>query len=354
LPRLDLIRLFRHAFVAVLVLIAAIGGHAQSDPGTGTVTGQVFCSDTQKPARFATVNLSPAIGTENPGNNSGRRSSDVTKADGTFVLKSVPPGVYDLQVTLPGYIQPLRQLNLEVYSDPEAQKRWLAMLTHVTVQAGQTSSAIVTAYRGADLTGTVLYDDGSPAAGVYVMSFLAETPPGTSTTKASGATAIRPLGVISSTDDRGHFYLSGLAQGTYTVDAFPRGGSIFPVYLGNTIDRSQAELVTVQPGEVRPDLELQIDITNLHHVRGVLVTSDNHPIPGAGVSLILPKGGTDMLRAVTSADGSFSFNDVPDGKFTVSSGSISDPETRVTYRGASAQITVSGTDVADVVLTPSS
>jgi hypothetical protein len=61
-----------------------------------------------------------------------------------------------------------------------------------------------------------------------------------------------------------------------------------------------------------------------------------------------------MLRAVTSADGSFSFNDVPDGKFTVSSGSVSDPETRVTYRGASAQITVSGTDVADVVLTPSS
>ena len=38
---------------ACAAMLFALAAHAQS----GNITGQVFCSDTQKPARFATVSL---------------------------------------------------------------------------------------------------------------------------------------------------------------------------------------------------------------------------------------------------------------------------------------------------------
>ena len=361
MPRLLTTRLMGRRLLACLLLfgMALLQLKGQSDSGTGIVTGQVFCSDNQKPARFATVNLSPAFNADSSNSYRGRRSfgtsASTTGADGTFIIKDVPVGMYDLQVSLPGYIQPLRQLNLYVDNDPAAQAPWLAMLTRITVQAGQTITAVATAYRGADLTGIVLYDDGSPASGVSVITLLAINPNGTaSSTKASSATTIRPFGVVSVTDDRGRFYLSGLAQGTYTVEAAPRGGSLFPVYLGNTIDRTQSELVSVQPGDVRSDLELQINISNLHHVRGVLVGSDNHPLPDTSVNLSIASSGTDSIRTSTAADGSFAFSNVPDGKFTVTAGAVSDPETHVTYKGSSTQVNVSGADVTDVVLNPTS
>jgi hypothetical protein len=341
----------------VLLLTAAPQAHAQA---TGTVTGQVLCSDTSKPARFAQVSLAPEA--SSTPNTQQRRSSgsnnSTTGPDGAFAIKNVPAGVYDLVVTLPGYIQPLRQLNLVASSDPAAQQPWLDMLTKVTVQAGQTSNAIATAYRGADLLGTVLYDDGSPAAGITV-SALISLPRGgasasTSTAVSTPANArVLPYGVSALTDDRGRFSLSGLSDGSYTVQAVPRGGLIFPVYLGNTIDRSQATYVSVRTGEERADLAMQIDITDLHHVRGVVVGTDNHALANTNVTLSLSSSPYASLRAVTAADGTFSFADVPDGKFDLASNGASDPDSNAVYKSAGAHITVSGADITDVVLSPS-
>jgi hypothetical protein len=346
-------------FATLLVLATGLCAHAQNY-GSGTVAGQVLCSDTSKPARFAQVSLSPDISSGGAGAFQGRRSfganTSTTGPDGTFTIKNVPAGVYDLQVTVPGYIQPMRQLNLLADADPALRQPWLEMLTKVTVQAGQTTSTVATAYRGADLLGTVLYDDGSPAAGITVSTLFSMSPSGASASAASSTSAtanLVPAGVSAQTDDRGRFYLSGLADGTYTVQASPRGGLLFPVYLGNTVDRAQAELLTVKSGEERTDLAMQIDITNLHHVRGVLASSDSHALAGVSVALSVASGSGPSLRCDTASDGSFSFSNVPDGKFTVAASPASDPDSHAIYKSASTQITVSGTDIIDVVLTPS-
>ena len=267
-------------------------------------------------------------------------------------MKDVSPGVYDIQVVMPGYVQPVRQLNLFSDGDTVSRQPFLKMLTRVTIEAEQTTNATVTAYRGADLIGSVVYDDGTPAAGITVSALIALTPAGDGASSSSASTTFRSVGGNAQTDDRGHFHLSGLANGTYTIQALPRGGELFPVYLGNTIDRTKAIMVTVKSGEERSGLDLLMDLTNLHRVRGVLTSPDSHALPNASVVLSLTDSPGNPLDAMSGADGSFAFSAVPDGKFTVAVSSAADPDTHIVYRGASTQVTVAGSDINDIVLTP--
>jgi hypothetical protein len=342
----------RRILTALLFIMLAGCGYAQTQSGTGGLVGQVFCSDTQKPARFALVSLVPDVTEEGVNRRSYGSSSASTAADGTFSMKDVLPGVYDVQVLMPGYIQPIRQLNLFTDSDSDLRQRLLRMLTKVKIDAGQTANATVTAYRGADLSGTVNYDDGTPAAGITVSALMA-IPVAGSDTSTSANTNLRAVGSNSQTDDRGRFHLSGLSDGSYTVQALPRGGGLFPVYLGNTIDRAKAALVTAKAGDERTGMDLQMDITDLHRVRGVLMSPDNHALANVNVTLTLADSPTGQLSATTGPDGSFSFATVPDGKFTVAATGAYDPETRIVYKGASSQITVSGSDISDIALTVS-
>ena len=331
--------------LAIATLLTMLLPWPLCEAQSGTVIGQVFCSDTQKPARFATVSLTPDYGSTTITGSGfrGGGSTNMTGPDGTFTLKNVMPGVYDLQINFPGYVQPTRLLNLLANSDPATQQPWLNMLARVTVQAGQTTNAIATIYRGADLLGTVSYDDGSPAGGLTVQALYAVPANGSTSSESSLSAAnasLRYAGATSVSDDHGKFHLSGLADGAYAIEVTPRGGgNIFPVYLGNTVDRSAAQLISVKAGSERSDIEIQIDINNLHQVRGVSLGADSHPLADSGVSLSLTAGG-DSLHTTTAQDGSFTFADVPDGKYTVSG-------------GGSSQITVSGTDITDVVLTAS-
>jgi len=83
--------------------------HKKPDPTKGVVTGIVLCSDTGKPARFATVILTAAP-------KKGEKSDDadplpaaettVTDLDGRFRLEAVQPGHYYAFATLEGYLDP--------------------------------------------------------------------------------------------------------------------------------------------------------------------------------------------------------------------------------------------------------
>jgi hypothetical protein len=340
---------------SALLLLHAAPSDAQLQSNTGGLAGQVFCSDTQKPARFAMVILVPDE-TETVSSYLTRRGGGGTRtstaADGTFTMKDISPGVYDIQVVMPGYVQPLRQLNLFPESDTASRQPFLKMLTRVTIESGQTANATVTAYRGADLIGSVDYDDGTPAAGITVSALIALAPTGAGTSSSSANTVLRSVGGNAQTDDRGRFHLSGLADGTYTIQGLPRGGELFPVYLGNTIERTKAVMVTVKSGEERSGLDLLMDLTNLHRVRGVLTSPDSHALPNANVFLSLTDSPGNPLDATTGPDGSFAFSAVPDGKFTVAVSGAADPDTHIVYRGASTQVTVAGSDINDVVLTP--
>jgi Carboxypeptidase regulatory-like domain len=201
-------------------------------------------------------------------------------------------------------------------------------------------------YRGATISGTVSFDDGAPAAGVALQAFVL---PSNSSAQAASSTQQQSFAGFAQTDDRGQFRLTGLADGTYIVFAAPR--SIFPIYYGNTIERSHAKKLDVHAGDELPGVDIQVPAAGMHSVSGVVVSKqDGHALSRASVQLHLSSGDTGTISATTAPDGTFTFNAVPDGKFTVQISNAYDPTTRTGYTSSGQALEVDGTDVSGLVV----
>jgi hypothetical protein len=329
---------------AVAMILAAIATRAQSTD-TGGVTGRVYCADTQKPARFANVRLQPAEGQD--GSFGGRGGFATTGSDGSFRITGVSPGEYYVDVMMPGYIQPMRGM-LSSFENlaPEERDRITAQLTRVSVALNQSANVQVMIYRGATIGGTVNFDDGSPAAGVSIQALL--LPAGTGA-KTVGSGSQQSFAGFARTDDRGQFRVTGLGDGTYIIFAAPR--SIFPIYYGNTIERSHAKKLDVHAGDEVPGADIQIPAAGMHSVSGVVVSQqDGHALSRASVQLRLSSGDTGTISATTASDGTFKFNAVPDGKFTIQLLNAYDSTTRMGYASSGQALEVDGSDVSDLIV----
>jgi hypothetical protein len=336
-------------FCAAVAILAAFPVCGQS-VDTGSVTGHVYCADTQKPARFANIRLQPVESQEvRFGVRFGRGGGFATTgSDGSFRITGISPGEYYADVMMPGYIQPLRGIYRDLQNlAPADRDRVTAQLTRVSVAANQTANVQAMIYRGATITGTVSFDDGAPAAGVAMQAFVLQS---SATGAQSTASTQQPsFAGFAQTDDRGQFRLTGLADGTYIVFAAPR--SIFPIYYGNTVERSSAKKLDVHAGEELPGTDIQIPATGMHRISGVVVSQqDGHALSRASVQLRLGSGNTASISATTASDGTFSFNAVPDGKFTVQISNAYDPATHAGYTSSDQALEVNGTDVTDLIV----
>ncbi|MDQ1451565.1 MAG: hypothetical protein QOK38_1431 [Acidobacteriaceae bacterium] len=329
----------------VIIVLAALPLLAQYSD-TGTVTGHVYCVDTQKPARFANVRLQPVDA--QGGRFGGRGGFATTGSDGFFRMTGVSPGDYYADVMMPGYVQPLRGMSRDLQNLSAADRdRIAAQLTRISVAANQAANVQVMIYRGATISGTVSFDDGAPAAGVSIQAFVLAT--SSTGTQTAGTTQQQSFAGFAQTDDRGQFRVTGLADGTYVVFAVPH--SIFPVYYGNTIERSKAKKLDIHAGDEVPGTDIQVPAAGMHSVSGVVVSQqDGHALSRASLQLRLSSGDTGTISATTGSDGTFTFNAVPDGKFTVQLSNAYDPSTRVGYTSAGQPLEVNGTDVSDLVV----
>lgn len=93
--------------LSVLALTATAQNSAK--PGTGTVTGHVYCADTNAPARMAQVQLETVRDAEQrsaihpqPSYNLPAGGIVQTALDGSFVIPKVPPGSYYVVATAAG------------------------------------------------------------------------------------------------------------------------------------------------------------------------------------------------------------------------------------------------------------
>jgi Carboxypeptidase regulatory-like domain len=329
---------------AVAMIFAGVSTGAQSTD-SGAVSGRVYCADTQKPARFANVRLQAVEGQD--GSFGGRGGFATTGSDGSFRITGVSPGEYYIDVMMPGYIQPMRGM-LSGFENlaPEERDRITGQLTRVSVAVNQSANVQVMIYRGATIGGTVSFDDGAPAAGVSIQALL--LPPGAGA-KTAGGSSQQSFAGFARSDDRGQFRLTGLGDGTYIVLAAPR--SIFPIYYGNTIERSHAKKLDVHAGDEVPGTDIQIPAAGMHSVSGVVVSQqDGHTLARASVQLRLTSGDTGTISATTASDGTFKFNAVPDGKFTIQLLNAYDPTTRTDYASSGQALEVDGSDISDLVV----
>jgi hypothetical protein len=212
--------------LSVLLLVWAIETPAQSGPkktefATGAVTGLVTCADTNAPARFALVTLQKV-----PGGKTGTKRSNsdevemnataTTDIDGRFVLEKVPVGRYFVVGILSGYMGALSRFDPEDLKkvDETTQKELLKAVPTVQVEANQVAQANVRLEHASELSGTVLYEDGSPAIHLRAR-LLRKDKDGM--LKSMDGMLIPGFGAEVETDDRGHYRLIGVPPGEYSI-----------------------------------------------------------------------------------------------------------------------------------------
>ncbi len=297
------------------------------DPTKGSVTGIVLCADTGKPARFATVTLTSFPDKVNKSKDSAPLSAvetAVTDLDGRFKIEAVEPGKYYAFATQDGYLDPMRGLDFtrlgEYAGDQEqeldAVKQWKDHLVEVTVRRHQTADLSLQMERGAEISGTVAYDDGSPAIGMHFqLNRKTEKKDWTEV----GLRIFGNWALSEVSDSHGRFNLTNLPAGEYRLCALlplDAQESAPRICLGNTYRVKAAKTVNVQAGEIGAGADIIIPLSGLHTVAGTVSTlAEGHALKNSSVLLLYADDREKARETKTLDDGSFSFADVPEGSY---------------------------------------
>jgi hypothetical protein len=325
---------------------------------TTTVSGHVYCADTNAPARMATVILQPAdaIDAITPGESRNIPSSGETaqtSMDGSFTIEHVAPGTYYVIASQVGYISPLALRYIGPDDDllPKDQKKDVhPPAPRITVEGNLPVGVNVTIERGAAVSGTVLYDDGSPASGIQ-MSLLTHSK--NEWLPIMFNSPVMNSGFFVQTNDEGRYRISGLPPGKYSIKAELRlskttykidehgssyssgSGYSLDIYAGNTTRQKDAERFALTPGEERRGVDIEIPVSKLHTVRGNIVAAhDGHVLNGGSLQLLYPADRSPVARTFLSeSDDTFSFSFVPEGDYILRVDGASDTEYREISNG---------------------
>lgn len=313
--------------VPLVILAGCEKRSNKPDPTKGVVSGLVICADTTKPARFATVNLTPIPKPHSEPNDDpplAPVASIQTGLDGRFRMEAVPPGEYYAFGTLDGYLEPMRGLDFTQISEKgttseqemAAVKQWKENLVPVEVAVRRVSEITIELRRAAEIDGTVTFDDGSPAIGMHFQLFRKNA------RKEWGPVGL-PLfsswAINSTSDSHGHYAVENLAAGEYIVCALMPIDSedIAPrVCLGNVVRRKAATSIKVTEGEIARGADIVIPISGLRTVSGrVEAVEDGHALAHATVTLLYADDREQARKAPIDSDGNFRFEYVPEDSY---------------------------------------
>lgn len=312
---------------------------------TGTVIGHVICADTNLPARIASVTLQPIVDAApppsvgKPSDSQPRTAIAISETllDGSFAIPNVKPGNYYVIAEKLGYLSPLAQLSREDlnHPTPETAALMAQLLTPVTVIANRTTSTEVRLLKGAAISGTVHFDDGSPDAGANVALYRKD--------KLGKWTGFRTFMIArpssTGTDDQGHYRISGLPAGEYLamtdlqlsdilVDRiFSNSGYSsssssrysLNIYYPDSTRQRDAKPIKLDDGQEANSVDIEIPLTRLHSVTGSVVeTGTGQTVNAATVALVYPDDHSQLVSTqVSKEDGRFHFYFVPEGSYTV-------------------------------------
>lgn len=359
------------------ILLCCSGGLLAQQPATsnpqppaGRITGSVICGDTGQPARFAGVQLiaektsqKPLFDASTLGKNpnferllasamtammKGSNLSTLTGLDGSFSLDKIPAGTYYVVVQLPGYVSPLSQVSQKerLKASAETMNAVESSAEKVVLQPGEIANVTVRLERGATLSGTVRYDDGSPAPSVTPMLLEQQTD--------GSWKELQTFMLPATSDDRGHFRFYGLAAGKYAVEAaLPTtqamtglgmgavslhigAGDALVVYSSGALRQKDIKPVELPAGEDLDGVDVVFPLSGLRSLSGsVVAKADNHPLNSGTLALVDPESQATLRTAMIEQDGSFHLNYVPDGQYILRLTSAFDLDTSGTGAGES-------------------
>ena len=331
-------------------------------PAYTTVSGRVICGDTNHPARFAAVLLIPEKPqpTQTPDYahvkseedfaklqakqlaqlRKGTGLSAVSTIDGSFEMPKVPAGTYYLAAELKGYLSPLSALSTEerMSGGADAVKKIQAQAEKIVVQDAPVR-VDVRLERGGSISGVIRYDDGNPAPDVKAIRMVMQED------GKWKVDSFNPSMPSITTDDRGHYRISGLPKGKYAVradlptnqsttglgpgsyDMHRNYGDALVVYSGGVSREKDIKPIEVGAGDDVDGVDLVFPIDNLHVVSGtVTAKTDGHPLNAGWVNLNDAETKAMLRHAQIEEDGSFKFNYVPEGHYQLKTSRAGDTD----------------------------
>ena len=336
----------------LLLALPTLTATAQNSarPGTGSVTGHVYCADTNAPARGAQVQLETVKGTEHRLAGHGQASTDMpaggivqTALDGSFVIPNVPPGSYYVVAKAAGYLSPRADAkDIDDAEPPPPAGQPPLVIPRVDVQADQAAAIDIRLERGAAVSGTIRFDDGSPASGMHVGVVR-------KTKDKSGSSNFTDIGIRGSetTDDLGHYRISGLRDGEYIVEtvlahldfvpgethALGLSGvmrSVLIIYSSDATRKSDAVPFKLGGGEERTGEDITIPLSKLHAISGVVTAArDGHSINSGNLEILVSGDSDPMVVAQIGKDGAFHLEGVPEGAYLLRVNNARDTKTEV-------------------------
>lgn len=263
-----------------------------------------------------------------------------TTLDGSFTMPKVDPGAYYVIAYKPGYLSPLATFPSDVLSHPseEDRKRIAATVPKIAVEAGLPASIDLRLERGAAINGTILFDDGSPAADLVVRALVRHKQGQKETWTALPPTPFMMSGEVH-TDDLGRYRLVGLAPREYIVQVdlelqnrdfgitigaiggsrMDRSISRISFYFGDTARKRDATPFKLVAGDERSGEDITIPLSKLHALSGELLSAhDGHVLNKGNVSLRDPDDESEVESSkIERADSKFHLLFVPEGSYTL-------------------------------------
>jgi hypothetical protein len=333
-------------------------------PVSGVVNGHVYLGDTKTPARKATVYLQPAaaLREDGPPGGGNRRDNGITISietsfDGSYSFSHVPFGSYYVVAVQPGYISPFTSLSVAAGrsepGDPEslgperktAREVVLKSIPQVDVQSSLPISIDVVLERGGAISGTIVYDDGSPGTGLEVSALIRSSHTGKESWNPVGTMLDQIFDSIVS-DDRGNYRISGLPAGKYIVLAslsatrsityISAHGSLgtssnsntsrLEIYSGSTPRMKDASSFSITLGEERSGEDIQIPLNKLHTISGNFVSALDGHMVNSGQAALLNADDKSFVAAsnATEDNPGFVFYFVYEGDYILSSAMSAD------------------------------
>jgi hypothetical protein len=310
--------------------------------------GHVICGDSRSPARLATVLIIPIPTFDARGNSTHPKvnGGDITKTDldGNYTLPKIAPGDYFVLAELRGYLPTTTKLRWSELRDPmpDSIRKLAKLLPSVHIEPDKTADADVVLQRGASISGKVIYDDGTPAIGIFVRLDPAKDDPENDHQIIGGVASSWAL----VTDDRGRYRIDGLSDGEYVVetsmgdiapgsnplagDDAPRPEKVYGedwnrTYSEKTLHKKNAKVYKLASGEELSDADIEIPLNSLYSISGTVTVQGNQPPIVFGYALLVDiDDKTFTRRAVIHSDGSFQFPYLPPAKYRLKTAWLSD------------------------------